>query len=161
MELSTTRICIFGLGLSLFVTPSAAWENDVHYGLTKWLALQAGFTEQQSIWIADGNVGIDKSPITEPVHTTFASACVGNADPTGSGHMTTISRPSGVCQTTQTCALLYPDTFSEAGMYNWLRELRTTETGQDSRSSGNICTFSKIPGHIKECLISRLFVIQR
>jgi hypothetical protein len=82
------EICLLALVLGLFayVTSAAAWENDVHYGLTKWLALQAGFTEEQATWIADGDVGIDKSRITEPVHTTIVSACTGNDD-TGSGQV--------------------------------------------------------------------------
>ncbi len=27
-----------------FISPAAAWEADVHYGLVKWLAFQAGFS---------------------------------------------------------------------------------------------------------------------
>jgi uncharacterized protein DUF6765 len=74
------RLCAVLFWLS--VTPANAWEADLHYGLTKWLAMQAGFTEGQADWIADGNLGIDSSKTTDPVHTTIASACVG-ADETG------------------------------------------------------------------------------
>jgi hypothetical protein len=56
-----------------------AWESDVHYGLTKWLAIHAGFTAQQASWIADGYQGIDKSWITDPLFTTIV-ACVQRDD---------------------------------------------------------------------------------
>jgi hypothetical protein len=82
----TRAIALGALSAFAYATSAAAWENDVHYGLTKWLALQAGFTEEQATWIANGDVGIDKSPITEPVHTTIVSACVGS-DTTGSGQV--------------------------------------------------------------------------
>jgi hypothetical protein len=68
------------VALCLAVSPASAWEADVHYGLTKWLAIQAGFTEKQADWIAAGDAGIDTSKFTDPVHTTIASACIGNDD---------------------------------------------------------------------------------
>lgn len=44
----------------LFVPGAAsAFERDVHFGLTKWLALQAGFTLQQSNALATGNQRVD------------------------------------------------------------------------------------------------------
>jgi hypothetical protein len=39
--------------------PSAAYEGDVHFGLTKWLALRAGFDEPQAQAIAVGNQRVD------------------------------------------------------------------------------------------------------
>jgi hypothetical protein len=66
--------------------PAQAWESDVHYGLTRWLAQQTGFSDEQSKWIADGDQGVDDSPITDPVHSTIASACTG-ADKTGSSEV--------------------------------------------------------------------------
>ncbi|PIF77392.1 hypothetical protein CLU95_4566 [Variovorax sp. 54] len=38
---------------------SAAWEADVHFGLTRWLATQAGFTGPQADAIATGNQRAD------------------------------------------------------------------------------------------------------
>lgn len=63
-----------------------AWEADVHYGLTLWLAKQAGFPDEQAKWIADGNQGVDNSSVTDPVHSTIASACTAR-DVTGSSEV--------------------------------------------------------------------------
>jgi hypothetical protein len=80
-------LCVIVHGALLTGTsPALAWESDVHYGLTRWLALQAGYTEQQAIWIAEGNQGIDDSPSTSPVHHTVRSACIGR-DVTGSAQV--------------------------------------------------------------------------
>jgi hypothetical protein len=73
-------------GLWAPLQPAHAWESDVHYGLTKWLALQAGYTEQQADWIAEADEQVDHSRSTDPVSTTFFSACVGSdKDTTASG----------------------------------------------------------------------------
>jgi len=39
--------------------PAAAFERDVHFGLTRWLALQAGFSQQQADAIATGDQRVD------------------------------------------------------------------------------------------------------
>ena len=51
----------FLLVLALFVVPlrAMAFEADVHYGLTDWLALQAGFEPLQAQIIATGNQRVD------------------------------------------------------------------------------------------------------
>src|SRR5690348_7250404 len=36
------------------------WEADVHYGLTFWLAIKAGFSQEQANWIAWGDVEWDE-----------------------------------------------------------------------------------------------------
>ncbi len=36
-----------------------AWEADVHFGLTRWLAVQAGFSAPQADAIATGNQRVD------------------------------------------------------------------------------------------------------
>jgi hypothetical protein len=62
-----------------------AWEADVHFGLTKWLALQVGFSKDQAEWIAHGNQGVDDSLFTDPLKVTAVSACIpGYSDPVGS-----------------------------------------------------------------------------
>ena len=47
------RIVVALLTLTLLTAPqlSTAYEDDVHFGLTKWLALQAGFTEPQAVGV--------------------------------------------------------------------------------------------------------------
>jgi len=72
----------------LLVSPNwqaAAWEADVHYGLTKWLALQVGLSNDQAEWIAHGDQGVDASWFTDPLTVTAVSACIPNyTDPVGS-----------------------------------------------------------------------------
>ena len=73
-----------GLALAFMTVPFAyAWEVDVHYGLTRWLAIQAGYTNDQAEQVAQGDQGVDDSWITGPVHGTIVAACVGR-DPAGS-----------------------------------------------------------------------------
>jgi hypothetical protein len=57
-----------------------AWEDDVHYGLTKWLAIKAGFSETEADEIAKADQKVDRSWFTGPMHTTIASACIGSDD---------------------------------------------------------------------------------
>lgn len=67
-----------GLGLALLcLTPNnaKAWEADVHFGLTKWLALKVGFPEPVASLIAEGDQSIDDSTFTDPVYVTRKSAC--------------------------------------------------------------------------------------
>lgn len=80
------QLLLILIGSLLFARPVAAWESDVHYGLTLWLAKQAGFSGHQALWIAQGNQGVDDSSTTDPVKTTFLSACSGS-DPTGSSEV--------------------------------------------------------------------------
>ena len=62
---------------SLLVPGSASgWEIDVHYGLTRWLALQAGFGEHEADLIAEGDEGVDDSWMTGPIVNTIAGACL-------------------------------------------------------------------------------------
>ena len=63
--------------------PALAWEADVHYGLTKWIALRVGYPEPQAEWIARGDQGVDDSWVTGPVIGTLLAACTGS-DPSGS-----------------------------------------------------------------------------
>ena len=53
-----------------------ASERDVHFGLTKWLALKAGYTDQQADTTALGNQRSD-SGIMDSIELTLEYACVG------------------------------------------------------------------------------------
>ena len=44
---------------ALLAPPATAYESDVHYGLTYWLALQAGFNATQAHAIANGSNRVD------------------------------------------------------------------------------------------------------
>jgi hypothetical protein len=80
------RVLLSVAALLLFPGWSAfAWEADVHFGLTKWLALQAGFSREQAEWVASGDQGVDESWFTSPVTVTSISACIPDyTDPVGS-----------------------------------------------------------------------------
>lgn len=53
--------------LSTMVTTHAiAYERDVHYGLTLWLAMKAGFDQSQATAIAWGNLKVDSGGPQEP-----------------------------------------------------------------------------------------------
>ena len=50
---------LFLLGLLVVAARSTAFEADVHYGLTDWLALQAGFDPLEAQTIATGDQRVD------------------------------------------------------------------------------------------------------
>jgi len=53
---------------------AGAYESDVHYGLTKWLAVQAGFSDWQSEAIATGNFRVD-SGLMSTLSVVLEYAC--------------------------------------------------------------------------------------
>jgi hypothetical protein len=53
-----------------------AWESDVHFGLTKWLAIQAGFTAPDAETIAAGTLNLDHG-IFDARHLVVHYACFG------------------------------------------------------------------------------------
>lgn len=57
-----------------------AWEADVHFGLTKWLALKAGFAPDEADRVAGGNIQVDDSWVTGPIQSSLLSC---PADPSG------------------------------------------------------------------------------
>lgn len=59
-----------GLAVSLLaLTASSAWtyERDVHYDLTRYLAIWAGFSKEDAQEIAKSNQGLDDNPATSAV----------------------------------------------------------------------------------------------
>jgi hypothetical protein len=72
------------IGLLSHADSVQAWEADVHYGLTKWLALHAGYTMQQAEWVAAANQGTDDSWPRNPLFTTMISSCWRFRDAEGS-----------------------------------------------------------------------------
>lgn len=71
------RSAPFSLALVLLVcaTPVTAWEDDVHFGLTKWLALRAGYHEKVAHLLAIRNVGADEG-ILDARKLVFWYACI-------------------------------------------------------------------------------------
>lgn len=48
----STRVCLAVAICALWCPPALCWEKDMHYVLTKWLALKAGFVERDAEVIA-------------------------------------------------------------------------------------------------------------
>jgi hypothetical protein len=66
-------------GFLLAATGSSGFESDVHYGLTNWLALQAGFDELSAKTIAIGDQRVDSGDM-QFLGLVLAYACVANDD---------------------------------------------------------------------------------
>ncbi|NYT61903.1 hypothetical protein H0A66_06150 [Alcaligenaceae bacterium] len=63
-----------------FASPlTYAYEEDVHYGLTYWLAMRAGFAEAQAERIAAANIEYDRGKLSA-ISLVMYSACFGNRD---------------------------------------------------------------------------------
>lgn len=75
-------LIIAALLLILLAEPVVAWEEDLHYGLTKWVALQAGLAERAAESIAEGNLRTDAG-ILDARRLVFWYACF-SRDPNGS-----------------------------------------------------------------------------
>ena len=76
----------------LSVADAAAFESDVNYGLTAWLAMKAGFTSQQAEFIATGNRRSD-SGLIHTVELAFQSACLW-PDDTGARNIESLHYPA-------------------------------------------------------------------
>jgi len=77
-------ISFAGVICALFGARTAeAYEEDVHVGLTEWLALKAGFTQRQAALLALGDVAYDHSPFSAPT-LVIHYACGGKSEPTAS-----------------------------------------------------------------------------
>src|SRR5579864_4444120 len=60
----------------LFAAANASgFESDVHFGLTQWLALQAGFDEESAQTIAVGDQRVESGDM-QYVGPVLANACV-------------------------------------------------------------------------------------
>lgn len=56
---------------------SSAWEKDLHYGLTKWLAFKAGFSLDNAEIIALGTEAPDEGKLYPAVGAVIHAACTG------------------------------------------------------------------------------------
>jgi hypothetical protein len=66
-------------GLLLSMSAAGGFESDVHYGLTNWLALQAGFDELSAKTIAIGDQRVDSGDV-QYLGLVLAYACVAKDD---------------------------------------------------------------------------------
>jgi hypothetical protein len=70
-------ISSFAAALALLGSlPAPGFESDVHFGLTQWLALQAGYDAQQALAIAAGDQRVDSGDI-QFEQRVYAYACPG------------------------------------------------------------------------------------
>lgn len=56
-------ILLWLLTFALFIPSAQAWEKDLHYGLTLWLSLQAGFGKSEALTIAKWTQAEDEGHI--------------------------------------------------------------------------------------------------
>jgi hypothetical protein len=68
-------VLLFAATLLVSGSP-AAFERDVHFGLTQWLALQAGFTPQQAEAMATGDQRVDSGDM-QYIEVVATYACLG------------------------------------------------------------------------------------
>jgi hypothetical protein len=73
----TYLVVLVSVVASFGVTSVAAWEDDFHYGLTKWLAERAGFSGASAETIALGNKRTDEG-ILDARRLVFWYACAGS-----------------------------------------------------------------------------------
>ena len=75
--MKVTRVTQSLAGFLLFVAVHAsAFESDVHYGLTQWLAMQAGFADEAAQIIATGDQRVDSGDM-QVIELVLIYACVG------------------------------------------------------------------------------------
>src|SRR5216684_4199081 len=68
-----------GAILSIVSAATGAFESDMHYGLTEWLALKAGFDQQAAQTIATGNQRVDSGDM-QFIDPVFTYACLRKDD---------------------------------------------------------------------------------
>ena len=79
MKRSLTLIFAGAVAALALTLPGAAlaYESDVHFGLTRWLALRAGFTESQAQAMALANQRVDAGML-ETLQLSLEFACAGS-----------------------------------------------------------------------------------
>jgi len=58
-----TYLAALAMTASIFLAPAAAWEDDFHCELTKWLALEAEYSADEAESVASRNAGLDDGPL--------------------------------------------------------------------------------------------------
>jgi hypothetical protein len=67
------RPTVAGVLVVLTATSAGAWQHDVHYGLTRWLAMKAGFSPQHAAAISEADQGLDDSSHANAIPTVLMS----------------------------------------------------------------------------------------
>ncbi len=76
--MSRSLLYLVGAGILILSTAAAGWETDLHYGLTKWLAFQAGFNLEDAEVIAHGTQEPDDGKLYPAPVAVFEAACLGH-----------------------------------------------------------------------------------
>lgn len=76
---TVARVGLLGVCLALGVS-AGAWETDLHYGLTKWLAVKAGFADSEAEAIAQGTQSADDGGLYPAPGTVMRYLCFGSHD---------------------------------------------------------------------------------
>jgi hypothetical protein len=100
-SMNSMRLFLF-TSLLLVAAGASAFESDVHFGLTQWLALQAGFDEESATTIATGDQRVDSGDI-QFIELVLMYACVRQEDLgsklTGEHHYPTAGMVPGTPET--------------------------------------------------------------
>ena len=95
-----TRRLLF-TALLLAAAKAPAFESDVHFGLTQWLAMQAGFDEESAKTIATGDQRVDSGDM-QFIELVLMYACVRQEDLgsklTGDHHYPTAGKVPGALE---------------------------------------------------------------
>src|SRR6267143_5640684 len=70
------RLVAVAILISLVPWPAFGWQEDLHYGLSKWLAYKAGFSLNDAETIAIGVQSRDDGPLYPAVSTVIFRTCV-------------------------------------------------------------------------------------
>lgn len=83
--MTTVKSIVFGVALAIISLCAGAYESDLHFGLTWWLARQAGFNPQQAQEIA-GQDELTDTGMLDAKHAMIWELCVWQE--TGASEMT-------------------------------------------------------------------------
>jgi len=72
-------LVMFLITASIMCGGARAWESDFHYGLTKWLAFQAGFGIDDAEIIAAAAQSPDETSVLSATSVMFGAVCFGHS----------------------------------------------------------------------------------
>jgi hypothetical protein len=70
------RSTLAAILIAALALPAPAWETDVHYGLTKWLAVKAGFSLDEAEIIAEGAQDADEGSVLPAPGLVLVHMCL-------------------------------------------------------------------------------------
>jgi hypothetical protein len=125
-------VCILGL----LSTPLYAWEADLHYGLTLWLAAKAGFAISDARKIAEGDQELDDSNYLNAIGASFhiiALNDLGAAEAVGNNHF---PNPAGVPNAPDKRRVVPDNTIAETSVLDAIKNFSHYERYEGLRKLG-------------------------